>query len=157
MESRIDGLLEQIEELVDRAAKVPLTNKVMVDSDAVLNILDELRRTVPEEVANARIITGDRERILTEARSEAKGMLEQARKQAENLVSDDAIARQGRLQAESMVSQAERYYMEVKQGALVYSNKVLQDLEGTLGTMLRQVQSNRGELAEQARSQEASG
>jgi vacuolar-type H+-ATPase subunit H len=155
LENRIAGLLEQMEELVDRGARVPLLSKVMVDESTVQNILDDLRRSVPEEVKNARIIMEDRDRILTEARSTAKAILEQAQKQAELLLQEDTVARKGQEKAETMVHQAQHYYLEVKQAALVYSNEMLKDLEEKLSMMLRQIQNNRGELAAQAQDQSA--
>jgi cell division septum initiation protein DivIVA len=154
LENRISNMLEQLDELVDRGAKVPLTNKVMIDADTFQNILDELRRSVPEEVKHARIIMEDKDRILHEARSEAKELVERAQRQADNLLNEDEIARKGRAQAEEMVGQAQQYYLEMKRGVLVYSNEVLQKLEENLGILLRQVQGNRGDLASQAQSRD---
>jgi hypothetical protein len=147
LDNRIVILLDQLDELVDNATKVPIVNKVMIDSETFLNILDDLRRSLPDEVKQARVIIDGREKIIADAQNQVKVLLEQAQKQAEGLLDEDEIARKGRLQAEEMVRQAENYYMEVRQKALTYTSETLQKLEEDLSVMLRQVRTGRSELA----------
>jgi vacuolar-type H+-ATPase subunit H len=139
-------LLEQLDELIDRSNRVPITGKIMVDEHTVLNILDALQKTVPEEIQQAHVIIDERERILTDARNEGREILKQAQAKAEQMVNEDEVRRKGQAQAEEMVAQAQTYFLEMKRNALVYSNDILQKTEGALDSLMRQVQSNRGEL-----------
>ena len=60
-------LVERLESLIANGKKLPLTNNVVVDQEAALGLIDELRATVPEEVRQAKRINQDREHILEQA------------------------------------------------------------------------------------------
>ena len=65
---RVLELLEEIEEIVDTAAGFPLTGKIMVDSQELLEIVREIRAELPDEIQQAQWIKNERERIIAEAR-----------------------------------------------------------------------------------------
>ena len=50
---RVLELLEEIEEIVDTAAGFPLTGKIMVDSQELLEIVREIRAELPDEIQQA--------------------------------------------------------------------------------------------------------
>ena len=56
---RVLELLEEIEEIVDTAAGFPLTGKIMVDSQELLEIVREIRAELPDEIQQAPV---DKER-----------------------------------------------------------------------------------------------
>ena len=64
---RVLELLEEIEEIVDTAAGFPLTGKIMVDSQELLEIVREIRAELPDEIQQAQWIKNERERIIAEA------------------------------------------------------------------------------------------
>ena len=43
-------LLEEIEDIVDKAPGVPLTGKVMVDADELRTIVMDIRKSLPDDV-----------------------------------------------------------------------------------------------------------
>ena len=47
---RVLELLEEIEEIVDTAAGFPLTGKIMIDSEELLEIVREIRAELPDEI-----------------------------------------------------------------------------------------------------------
>ena len=57
-------LLEEIEEIVDTASGFPLTGKIMIDADELLEIVKEIRTELPEEIQQAQWIKGEQRRIL---------------------------------------------------------------------------------------------
>ena len=65
---RVLELLEEIEEIVDTAAGFPLTGKIMVDSQELLEIVREIRAELPDEIQQAQWIKNERERIIAEAK-----------------------------------------------------------------------------------------
>src|SRR4029078_12265128 len=50
-------LVERLEALAASAKKLPLTNNVVLDQAAILELIDQLRVAVPPEVAQARRVT----------------------------------------------------------------------------------------------------
>ena len=67
---RVLELLEEIEEIVDTAAGFPLTGKIMIDSEELLEIVREIRSELPDEIQQAQWIKNERERIMTEAKNQ---------------------------------------------------------------------------------------
>ena len=63
-------LLEEIEEIVDTASGFPLTGKIMVDAQELLEIVREIRLELPDEIQQAQWIKNERERIIAEAKKE---------------------------------------------------------------------------------------
>lgn len=151
MENRLYNLLEQLEEVLDRGTKVPLTGKVMVDEDVVLEILDAIRSVLPEEIREANMILAERERLIKQAESEGEKILERAQKQAEQMVLEDEIVQQSRAYADEIVRKAQEYSRDVKLGALKYSDDLLRDLELKLEETSKAIKASREELNAMAR------
>ena len=63
-------LLEEIEEIVETSSKVPMTNKIMVDGNELLEIVKEIRSSMPDDVQQAKWINDEKSRILSEAKEE---------------------------------------------------------------------------------------
>ena len=91
---RVLELLEEIEEIVDTAAGFPLTGKIMVDSQELLEIVREIRAELPDEIQQAQWIKNERERIIAEARTQYEAVIEDAQKQADTLVENNDITGQ---------------------------------------------------------------
>lgn len=57
-------LLEELEDIVDAATKVPMMSKVMVEAEDVFSIIREIRLALPDDVQQAKWIRDERDRIL---------------------------------------------------------------------------------------------
>lgn len=151
MENRLLTLIEHLEEILDRGTKVPLTGKVMVDEDSVLEILDGIRTVLPEEIRQANLILAERDRMLEDARSEGQRIVERAHKQAEHMLQENEVVTQSRVYAEEIVRKAQQYSREVKVGALKYSDDLLSDIEMKIEEAFKTIKSSREELNSLAR------
>jgi len=67
-------VLNELEELVEESTKVPLVGKILIDDDLILDMIDHIRTALPEEMRLAKSVAVERERIIEEARNEAKRM-----------------------------------------------------------------------------------
>lgn len=151
MENHLIDLIEQLEDVLDHGTKVPLTGKIMVDSETVLELLDGIRSVLPEEIRQANILLAERDRYIEEARSEGNRIVERAQKQAEQLVNEDEIVTQSRAYGEELVLKAQQYSREVKLGALKFADELLQDIESKIGDAFKSIKSSREELNTMAR------
>ena len=100
-------LLDEIEEIVDTAAGFPLTGKIMVDAEEILEIVKEIRVELPDEIQQAQWIKDERQRILDEAKREYDTVIRDAQKQAEALIENDDITVKAKRRAEEIMSIAE--------------------------------------------------
>lgn len=151
MENRLLELIEQLEEILDRGTKVPLTGKIMVDEENVLEILDGIRSVLPEEIRQANLLLAEKDRLIEDAHNESQRIIERAEKQAEFMLQEDEIVAQSRVYAEDIVKKAHHYSREVKVGALKYSDDLLHDVEAKLEETYKAIKASREELNVMAR------
>src|SRR3989304_9310138 len=87
-------LIDRLEELFNESKSIPLPRNVMVDEDRMLDIIDQMRIAIPEEVKKAQQLLGQRDRVLAQAQEEANRTLELARQKADQLVMKDMFSLQ---------------------------------------------------------------
>ena len=64
-------LVDRLEELIMEGRVIPLSTRVAVDKEPLLDIVDQMRLSVPAEVKKAKRIQQERERIIAQANEEA--------------------------------------------------------------------------------------
>jgi len=138
--------LNELEELIESSGKIPLTKRVMMDEDRVLDILDRIRTTIPDEIRQARWIIQEREKVLDDSQKEAMRILEDAQKQVEKRADESEVTRQAKVVAEEIVAKAEATAREIKESARQYADDILANLQESLGRILTQIEQGRAEL-----------
>ncbi|MHB1405485.1 MAG: ATPase [Desulfitobacteriaceae bacterium] len=146
MESDVLSLLDELEEIVDRGTKIPMTGKVLVDDTVIFELLDKVRAALPEEVQNAKWVLAERQRILTEAETEAQKMVEQGKNYVEKMAEENEVVKQAQGYAEDIARQAQAFAREVKVGAIQYADELLQKAEVSLYDTIQALHRNREEL-----------
>jgi cell division septum initiation protein DivIVA len=139
-------LIDKLDDLVHNARAVPLTDQVRIDREAIYELLDQMRSTIPEEVKQARWIVKERQEMLAEAKREAERIVSEARERADREASDQEIVKQAERQAAQILEEARVREREVRLGAEDYADEVLGTLEVNLGKFLAAVQRGRERL-----------
>lgn len=119
-----------------------------VDRDVVLRLIDDIEDTLPADIENANMIVRQRDNIRFHAEDEANRIIADARMQAETLASEQEVVRIAQIQADEIVSEAERYAHEVREGVDDYADQVFYDVEDKLTGWLRNVRTNRERFAD---------
>lgn len=132
-------LVERLEELVAEGRRVPLTKQVMIDQNYALDLIDQLRMTIPEEVQAARRVNAEIDRLLEQAREEAEHILARAQEQATYLIEERELTRQAEELSLEIVRQARSEGETVKTGADDYAIEVLARLEGEVIKTLKSI------------------
>ncbi|MEG3071130.1 MAG: ATPase [Peptococcaceae bacterium] len=138
--------LNELEELIENSGKVPFTRKVMVEEDRLLDLLDRIRTTMPEEVRQAKWIIQEREKVLQDSQKEAMRIVDDAQKQIEKRADDSEIVRQAKVNADEILGKAESVAMEIREGAKGYADDILVNLQENLGKIMEQLEQGRAEL-----------
>lgn len=128
----IAARIHQLEELIREAKSMPLSASVLVNKDEVLELVDGMRNTLPEEIKQARWVVKDREELLAKARRDAEVIVEEARKQQARLVSDDDVVAESAREAERILSDAREQARQIKLEAEDYVDAMLASFESTL-------------------------
>jgi F0F1-type ATP synthase membrane subunit b/b' len=134
-------LIDRLEELFNESKTIPLTRNVMVDEDRMLDIIDQMRIAIPEEVKKAQQLLGQRDRVLAQAQEEANRTLELARQKADQLVAKDMIVVEAQRRADQILSQARSEADNVRGDADDYVMDSLHQLETELERNLNQVRN----------------
>src|SRR5256886_6440367 len=103
----IQFLVERIEAFVVNGRKVPMTSQVILEQAAILDLIDQLRVAVPEEVKQARRINQESDRVLSRAREEAEQIIGAAQEQAALLLQDQSILREAEMRAQDLLGKAD--------------------------------------------------
>ena len=128
--STVIAALEQIEALVEEARSVPLSASVMVNRAEILDLIEQARAALPEDLVAADALVADADAVLGRADSAAEMTLTEARTQARTLT-DEA-----REQAEHMIAEAQdkaqRTVAHAQEQAEHVANQARSDAENTL-------------------------
>ena len=139
-------VLNELEELVEESTRVPLVGKILVDDELVLDMVDHIRTTLPEEMRQAKAIVAEREKLLDDAKAEANRIVTEAREELSRMAGENELVKQAKQQANEVVEQARAFAREIKIGAYQYADELLSNSEVTLEKILAQVKTSRDEL-----------
>jgi hypothetical protein len=134
-------LIDRLEELFNQSKTIPLTRSVMVDEDRMLDIIDQMRIAIPEEVKKAQQLLGQRDRVLAQAQEEANRTLEIARQKADQLVAKDMIAAEAQRRADQVLVQARSEAEGIRADADDYVVNSLNQLQDELERIANQVRN----------------
>jgi len=132
-------LIDRLEELFNESKAIPLTRNVMVDEDRMLDIIDQMRIAIPEEVKKAQQLLGQRDRVLAQAQEEANRTLEIARQKSDQLVGKDVIAQEAQRRSEQILAQARAEADNIRADADDYVIDSLSQLQAELERIMNQV------------------
>jgi len=159
MSSRIEQLIEEIEEFVDKCKYQPLSStKIIVNKEELDEYLRELRLRTPEEIKRYQKIIANKDAILADAQAKADAMIEEATIHTNELVSEHEIMQQAYTQANDIVTAATAQAQEIldnaakeanemRAGAVAYSDDMLANIEGILSHALENYTSRYDALA----------
>jgi F0F1-type ATP synthase membrane subunit b/b' len=132
-------LIDRLEELFNQSKTIPLTRNVMVDEDRMLDIIDQMRIAIPEEVKKAQQLLGQRDRVLAQSQEEANRTIDLARQKADQLVTKDMIAQEAQRRAEQILAQARTEADGIRADADDYVIDSLTQLQAELERIANQV------------------
>jgi F0F1-type ATP synthase membrane subunit b/b' len=132
-------LIDRLEELFNESKSIPLTRNVMVDEDRMLDIIDQMRIAIPEEVKKAQQLLGQRDRVLAQAQEEANRTLELARQKADQLTAKETVVLEAQRRADAILVQARADAENVRGDADDYVMRSLTQLSAELERITNQV------------------
>ena len=144
MSSRIEQIIEEIEEYIDSCKFQPLsTSKIIVNKDQMDELLRELRMKTPDEIKRYQKIIANKDAILADADS----MIEEAQIHTNELVSEHEIMQQAYAQANEIVTAATEQAQQIldnatndandiRIGAMQYTDDLLSNAESIIGHTL---------------------
>ncbi len=130
---------------------------MVVDQNAALGLIDELRVAVPEEVRAAKRINAEGERIIEKAQEEAERIVARAQEQAAFLIDERGLTQAADAQSKEIIGDAHRQADEIRRGADEYAVGVLVGLEGDVVKTLTSIKKGIAMLDERRASLDGEG
>jgi hypothetical protein len=135
-------LVDRLEELFfNESRSIWLTHSVIVNEDRILDIIDQMRVSIPEEIKKAQQILAQRDRILAQAQEEAARTLALAREKSDQLVERDGIVEAARIRADQIQEQARLEGEKTKRQADEYVLQTLTQIEAEMERSLTQIRN----------------
>ena len=146
----LEEVLDHLTALVEDARALPMSASCVVHRGEVLDLVDEARRVLPEELEAARRLLASRDRMLEQARTEAERVVEQGRQEAARLVEATAVYTRAQAEADRLLEQAADSAEAMRLQTEDYVDAKLANFEVVLSTTLSTVQRGRERLSRAA-------
>lgn len=124
--------LDKLEDFIANSKRVPLSSSVMLKEADFYDLLDDIRATLPNELKQARIVSKDRDRIMSEAQRKEEELLERAEKQADDMVKQTEIIKQAELERDHMIDEAQDDARKIVYDAEDVADRIFGELEASL-------------------------
>lgn len=134
-------LVDRLEELFNKSRPLPFTHNVIVDEDRMLDIIDQMRISIPEEVKKAQQVFAQKDRLLAQAQEEAGRKLSIAQEKADQLVEKDLVVADAQKRANTIIEQAHIEADNIRAGADQYAMDKLIELERSVQVLFNQIRN----------------
>lgn len=147
MNENVNDLLNMIEEAMEEGRKVPfMDSQRIVDIEAVREILDEIRKALPEELKQATAIVKDRSTIMAQANKKAEMIIQKAEEQARVLVGQQQITKAAQAKAAEILSSAQTEARQMRSSITEFCDNKLKKLETELAQATDDMKTLRNSL-----------
>ena len=125
MEHEAMETIEMIYSMVSEARRMPLAaDKVIIERDTLLGMLEELRDSLPAEIAEAKRLLGAKEEFIANAKREAEQIRKTAEDKARMLVEEEEIVKIAKLRSAEVTSNTEQKCTELRKVANDYVDEI---------------------------------
>jgi hypothetical protein len=135
-------VLDKLEAYVHEGTWLPAGYRILSE-ERLLELLEKIRASLPEEVGRAKIIAKDHERMMRVAQEKAQAIVDEAASKHEVLVDDTEIVQRARTTADVVLREAEVRAAQIREGADRYARDVLAEMESRLSGALGAVRKGR--------------
>lgn len=146
----IDEILEEMDELLDKASSMPfVAHKKVIDGERMRELINDVRLNMPHELKEAKKIEFDCQRILNEAKLNAEGIIRKAEERAAQIVSREAIVTEAKKKAVDMLTKAQAAAKNLQQNATASVTKMLNDTENYYARNLQSIKAVKSKITAQ--------
>lgn len=147
MTMSIEEILDDMDELLDKAAAVPFAaHKSVIDGERMRELVNDARLNVPQEIKHAQMVEFDRDRIIKEAEAKAERIVLQAEERAKAIVEEEAIVKEAKKRALEAVTKAKKETDTIREMTDAYVQGRFHEVETYFSNGLQDVQSRKAKF-----------
>ncbi|MBV8601546.1 MAG: hypothetical protein JO359_08290 [Candidatus Eremiobacteraeota bacterium] len=139
-------VIDRLEAYVREGTMLPFRRRVLSE-EKLLELIEKMRSTLPEEVGRAKLIARDKDRMMREAQERAQAIVSEASDHHAQMVDSHEVVQQARATAEVVLREAEERARKIRDGADQYAAQILADLQNRLSVALGSVRKGQEALA----------
>lgn len=147
-------ILDEMEEMIKSAPRIPLSGKAIIDSEYFLEKVDRLRAILPGEVEEARSLLEEQQKMFAQASKAAQQIIDDSKYQAARIVENSEITKQAESVSREIIARAEQLAQEIRGEASQYAEDLLSYMERVLKEGLGSIQKGRSHLREIIKEEE---
>jgi len=137
----IQHLVDRLEDLIDEGRHMPFSKFTLIDEERALELIDQMRISIPEEIEKAARVLAQRDRIIAQANEEAARIVQLARERSEQLIDREAMVQTAQSRAANIIEAARLEAADITGDADEYVINTLSDLESALLKALQVVRN----------------
>ena len=144
MENEAMETIEMLYSMISEARRMPLAaDKVIVERDAILGMLEELRDSLPMEISEAKRLLSAKDEFISNAKREAEQLRKTAEDKARALVEEEEIVKIAKLRSAEITSNTEQKCAELRKVANEYVDDTMRRTEEAIMAALEEVRKSR--------------
>ena len=141
---RVEELLNEIQAIMEDAKAVPLTGgKSLIDTEQIMDIIDEIQDSLPSEVRQAKNIVADRSQIISDAKHEAEDIIRQAEERKKQIVDQSEIVRAAHAQANEILNDVKAKTADMRRAAGEFVEDIMKKTDEAISFQLTELRKTR--------------
>ncbi|MSQ22888.1 MAG: hypothetical protein EXR53_06275 [Dehalococcoidia bacterium] len=104
----IHGIIDKLETLASEGKKLPMGKKALIDPDKLLELVDQLRVAVPQDIVESQGILKKREELLNQSLGEARRIRSSAETEFRSRLDDHEMLKEAKSRADKIVEEAQQ-------------------------------------------------
>jgi cell division septum initiation protein DivIVA len=137
--SDINHLIDRLERLLNESWRMPLSAYLVINEDDFLEVIDQMRTAIPQEIKEGEKVQRERDRIVAQAEEEAERIVQLAQLDAARLVEEHELIRVADQRADTILERAQREAEVLREDADEYARQVLVSLNEQLDVVDQQI------------------
>ena len=134
-------LVDRLENVVRESRTMPLSRKLLLDEEKLIDIIDQMRVSVPDVVKQAQKVTAERDRQLAQAKEEAARIKQLAKAESQLIIEKDQITKDAHIRAKNIIEDAHRQSAKIYSDADKYVIDKFNLMERHLLSIVKQVRN----------------
>ncbi|HHW95109.1 MAG TPA: hypothetical protein GX736_04185 [Mogibacterium sp.] len=132
---KVMTLLDELEELISSSKKSFMSQNVLIDGEMAHKIIEDIRLNLPRDIQQANWVSREKDRIISDAKSEYNKVIVSAKNQAEYLIDTNMIKKEAQKRADAILSEAENHANYIKLRTYEYVDKLLFDMQNDISSI----------------------
>ena len=151
---RVLDLLEELREEISSSPKSVFSTRKTVDVELLMEIMDDIKNALPEELEQASKLLGQKQKILDDAKEEAENIIKSAEAELAERVSETEVLKEAEQSAKELLKKANANAKEITVGAKEYADDIMKELEMYFADYLKLIRKNRVQLSSGKRKEQ---